>query len=133
MIDVPPGTIVRTLDGVLAGQLVEHGQVCIVYYIYIYGFTYVCMWCGIYIYVCVYICVFFVVRGYIHASLTTSQHKPPLTVPQTVLVARGGRGGRGNEAFKSVRNNAPKLMERGEPGGERWLQIELKLVGIVYK
>lgn len=45
-----------------------------------------------------------------------------------MLVARGGRGGRGNEAFKSVRNNAPKLMEKGEPGGERWLQVELKLV-----
>ena len=48
---------------------------------------------------------------------------------QKVLVARGGRGGRGNEQFKSERNNAPKLMEKGEPGAERWLQIELKLVG----
>lgn len=47
-------------------------------------------------------------------------------------MARGGRGGRGNEAFKSVRNNAPKLMEKGEPGGERWLQVELKLVRYQY-
>jgi GTP-binding protein len=45
-----------------------------------------------------------------------------------LLVARGGRGGRGNEAFKSTRNNAPKMSEKGEPGAERWLHIELKLV-----
>lgn len=47
---------------------------------------------------------------------------------QLLLVARGGRGGRGNEAFKSTRNNAPKMSEKGEPGAERWLHIELKLV-----
>lgn len=47
---------------------------------------------------------------------------------QMLLVARGGRGGRGNEAFKSTRNNAPKMSEKGEPGAERWLHIELKLV-----
>ncbi|CAN0343516.1 unnamed protein product, partial [Phaeothamnion confervicola] len=48
-----------------------------------------------------------------------------------LLVARGGRGGRGNEAFKTSRNNAPKLAERGEAGAERWLSLELKLVADV--
>ena len=47
---------------------------------------------------------------------------------QRLLVARGGRGGRGNEAFKTDRNSAPKMSERGEVRGERWLQVELKLV-----
>jgi GTP-binding protein len=58
-----------------------------------------------------------------------------LTHPgQKVLVARGGRGGRGNASFKSDRNRAPRLAEKGEPGEERWLALELKIladVGII--
>lgn len=50
---------------------------------------------------------------------------------QELLVARGGRGGRGNEAFKTSRNKAPKFGEKGEPGAERWLSLELKLVADV--
>lgn len=50
---------------------------------------------------------------------------------QTFCVARGGRGGRGNEAFKTDRNRAPRVCEQGEPGVERWLQMELKLVADV--
>ncbi len=50
---------------------------------------------------------------------------------QEVRVARGGRGGRGNAAFKSDRNRAPRLAEKGEPGEERWLELELKLVADV--
>lgn len=47
---------------------------------------------------------------------------------QPALVARGGRGGRGNAAFKSGRNRAPRLAENGEVGEERWLELELKIV-----
>ncbi len=55
---------------------------------------------------------------------------------QTLLVARGGRGGRGNAAFKSPTNRAPRIAERGEPGEARWLRLELKLladVGLIGK
>ena len=50
---------------------------------------------------------------------------------QTVLVAKGGRGGRGNAAFLTARRTAPKLAERGEPGARRWLSMELRLVADV--
>ena len=50
---------------------------------------------------------------------------------QQALVARGGRAGRGNAAFKSGRNRAPRLAENGEVGEERWLELELKIVADV--
>ena len=46
-------------------------------------------------------------------------------------VARGGRGGRGNAAFKTARDTTPRISERGEPGAERWVSLELKLVADV--
>jgi GTP-binding protein len=50
---------------------------------------------------------------------------------QRLVVAKGGRGGRGNTRFASARNKAPDLAEKGEPGQERWLQLELKVLADV--
>jgi GTP-binding protein len=50
---------------------------------------------------------------------------------QRAVAARGGKGGRGNSAFKSSTNQAPKIAERGLPGEERWLTLELKLIADV--
>ena len=75
VIPVPPGTIVRDQEGILAGELNNHGQ--------------------------------------------------------RMLVAKGGRGGRGNEHFKTPRNKAPAFAEKGAVGSSRWLNIELKLIADV--
>ena len=50
---------------------------------------------------------------------------------QRALVARGGAGGRGNFRFASSRRRAPRLFEKGEPGEERIIHLELKLVAQV--
>jgi len=53
---------------------------------------------------------------------------------QQVIVAKGGKGGRGNRSFATSRNKAPRFQENGEPGLELNLHIELKLladVGII--
>jgi GTP-binding protein len=50
---------------------------------------------------------------------------------QTVLIAKGGRGGRGNIHFCTPQNRAPQYCEPGEPGIERELQLELKLLADV--
>ncbi|MFP7477912.1 GTPase ObgE [Terribacillus saccharophilus] len=50
---------------------------------------------------------------------------------QEAVIAKGGRGGRGNSRFATPRNPAPDFAENGEPGVERNLQIELKLIADV--
>ncbi|WP_138415552.1 GTPase ObgE [Aquibacillus sediminis] len=61
--------------------------------------------------------------GEVIADLT--EHK------QQAIIARGGRGGRGNIRFVSPRNPAPDIAENGEPGRERYIRIELKLIADV--
>ena len=50
---------------------------------------------------------------------------------QKEVIAKGGRGGRGNARFKTPQNNAPKFAEKGEPGQEFTLVLELKLLADV--
>ncbi len=57
-----------------------------------------------------------------------------VNVNDRLLVAQGGRGGRGNSAFASATYQVPRLAEKGEPGQARWITLELKLladVGII--
>ncbi len=55
-----------------------------------------------------------------------------LIVPgQRALVARGGPGGRGNKRFASPTHQTPRFAERGLPGDETWLSMQLKLLADV--
>jgi GTP-binding protein len=55
-----------------------------------------------------------------------------LTHPgQTEVLARGGRGGRGNARFASSTHRVPRMAERGQPGEQRWVRLELTLLADV--
>ncbi|GIP61504.1 GTPase ObgE [Virgibacillus pantothenticus] len=61
--------------------------------------------------------------GELIADLTTHN--------QEAVIAKGGRGGRGNTRFATPRNPAPDIAENGEPGQERQIKVELKLIADV--
>ena len=52
-----------------------------------------------------------------------------LTRPdQTAIIAKGGKGGRGNDSYKSSTNQAPRRADKGEEGEELWVWLKLKLI-----
>jgi len=80
-------------------------------------------------------CCVLVPPGTVVYDADTGELLGDLTEPdQELVVARGGRSGRGNAHFVSSTNQAPRIAEHGEPGQKRWLRLELKLladVGVV--
>jgi GTP-binding protein len=63
------------------------------------------------------------------SSAEPSEMLGELLVPgDRLVVARGGRGGRGNVHFASATHRAPTHYEKGQPGDERWIELELKLI-----
>lgn len=70
--------------------------------------------------------------GTIVADEETGEMLGDLTVnKQRLTIVRGGRGGRGNTRFANARNPAPNIAENGEPGQERQLKVELRLLADV--
>ena len=50
---------------------------------------------------------------------------------QEITMLEGGKGGRGNSHFTNSVNQAPRIADRGEPGHEMWVTLELKLIADV--
>jgi GTP-binding protein len=64
----------------------------------------------------------------VYDALTGDMLGDLTTSGQQLLVCKSGRGGRGNPHFKSATHQAPRTAERGEPGDEKRLRLELKLI-----
>lgn len=77
-------------------------------------------------------CVVKVPAGTIIRDYDTTETLADLTEPdENVVVARGGIGGKGNARFKSSTFQAPRVAEKGEPGEEREISLEVKLIADV--
>lgn len=69
--------------------------------------------------------------GTVVHNLTTGENSEIISINQKLLLAKGGKGGRGNYKFRSATNTSPEEYEQGRPGQECELRLELKLIADV--
>lgn len=64
-------------------------------------------------------------------NLTSKTESEVMKVGETILITKGGRGGKGNFLFRSPRNTSPKQFQEGRPGSSCEIRMELKLIADV--
>jgi GTPase len=70
--------------------------------------------------------------GTVIKDAETGEILADLTEPDSeIVLLKGGRGGQGNARFKTSTHKAPKFAQPGEPGAEKWIRLELKLMADV--